>query len=178
MPLKLPTSRSITVSPGCQRFSLISLAIVPLWQAAFNITDVELEAGVIEFIKAQRVARLATVDEQGRPHVVPVCFAYADGTVYSVLDAKPKRVAVRELRRVLNLLANPNVQLLFDHYVEDWSRLAYVQLRGRARLIESGGEQQVAIVLLRQRYEQYRAIAIDEAPVIAVAIDAVVVWGV
>ena len=64
------------------------------------------------FVSSQRVARLATVDADGRPHIVPICFACANGVVYSVLDAKPKRVPVRDLRRVRNLLARPDVQVL------------------------------------------------------------------
>jgi coenzyme F420-0:L-glutamate ligase/coenzyme F420-1:gamma-L-glutamate ligase len=129
------------------------------------------------FINAQRLARFATVDEQGRPHVVPICFAYHDGTVYSVLDAKPKRVPVRELRRVRNLIANPNVQLVFDRYEEDWTRLAYVQLRGIARVIEAGPEQAEAVRLLRERYEQYKTMDLEDAPVIGVTIEGFVSWG-
>ena len=137
----------------------------------------QLSPEVLAFINTHRVARFATVDDAGRPHVVPICFAYRDGSVYSVLDAKPKRVPVRELRRVRNLVANPSVQLVFDRYDEDWTRLAYVQLRGTARIIEAGPEQSTAVRLLRERYTQYRAMDIDEAPVIAVAIERCVTWG-
>jgi PPOX class probable F420-dependent enzyme len=138
---------------------------------------VQIPPEVLAFINTHRVARFATVDELGRPHVVPICFAYRDGSVYSALDAKPKRVPVRELRRVRNLIANPNVQLVVDRYDEDWTRLAYVQLRGQARIIEAGPEQAAAVRLLRERYGQYVAMEIDEAPVIAVAIEACVTWG-
>ena len=137
----------------------------------------QLPPDVLAFIHAQRVARFATVDHGGRPHVVPICFAYQDGAVYSVLDAKPKRVPVRELRRVRNLIANPHVQLVFDRYDEDWTRLAYVQLRGVASIVEAGPEQAVAVRLLRERYEQYIVMEIDKAPVIAVAIEHCVAWG-
>jgi len=129
------------------------------------------------FINSQRVARLATVDEGGRPHVVPICFALDDDRLYSVLDAKPKRVAVRELRRVRNLVANAAAQVVVDRWDEDWSKLAYVQLRGSARVIESGEEQSRAIALLRERYPQYREMAIDDAPVVAMRIERVVTWG-
>jgi PPOX class probable F420-dependent enzyme len=137
------------------------------------LLPIEVEA----FINSQRLARLATVDEQGRPHIVPICFAHDDGRIYSVLDSKPKRVPVRELRRVRNLLANPNVQLLFDRYDEDWTRLAYVQLHGVARLIEAGDEQHYAVQLLRQRYAQYEAMDLEAAPVIAIEIKNTVTWG-
>jgi PPOX class probable F420-dependent enzyme len=138
---------------------------------------VRLESATEAFVREARVARLATVDERGRPHVVPICFVYQDGAVYSVLDAKPKRVPVRSLRRVRNLLANANVQLLVDRYDEDWTRLAYVQLRGRAALLESGPEHSEAISLLRAKYAQYANMRLDDAPVIKVLVEEVVAWG-
>ena len=136
-----------------------------------------LPPDVASFVNAQRTARLATVAPDGKPHVVPICFAYADGIVYSVLDAKPKRVPVRSLRRVRNLLANPNVQLLFDRWDEDWTRLAYVQVSGTAGLREAGPEQRHAIDLLRVRYPQYEAMDLDESPVIEIVVEGYVSWG-
>jgi PPOX class probable F420-dependent enzyme len=141
------------------------------------VTDGPLPANLEAFLHAQRVARLATADPQSRPHVVPVCFAYADGVVYVALDAKPKRVPVRELRRVRNLIANPSVQLLVDVWDEDWTRLGYLQLRGIASVIEAGPEQADAIGLLRARYRQYEAMAIDDAPVIRIEVVSYVAWG-
>ena len=129
------------------------------------------------FLNQQRVARLATVDERSRPHLVPVCFAYAAGFVYIALDAKPKRVPVRELRRVRNLLVNPHVQLLVDVWDEDWSRLAYLQLRGTASIIEAGAEQADALRLLRARYPQYVAMPLDDAPVIRIEVTSYNPWG-
>ena|SRR3990170_457439 len=138
---------------------------------------VQLEPALEAFVREARVARLATVDERGRPHVVPICFVYDGGAVYSVLDAKPKRVPVRRLRRVRNLVANPDVQVLVDRWDEDWSRLAYVQLRGRASLLEASPEQAEAVRLLRAKYAQYAAMAIDDQPVIKVEVEDAVVWG-
>jgi PPOX class probable F420-dependent enzyme len=128
------------------------------------------------FVRDARVARLATVDEHGRPHIIPVCFAYQNGFIYSVLDAKPKRVPVRQLRRVRNLLANLHVQLLIDRYDEDWSRLRYVQLRGRASLLEGGPERSGAIALLRDKYEQYTSMQLDDAPVIKIDVEGYFAW--
>ena len=136
-----------------------------------------LPAHLEAFLMTHRVARLATVDGAGRPHLVPVCFAYANGAVYVALDAKPKRVPVRELRRVRNLLLNPNVQLLADRYDEDWSRLAYLQLRGVATLIESGAEHEEALRMLRERYAQYRAMPLAGAPVIRIRVESYTAWG-
>jgi len=135
-----------------------------------------MNSEVEAFVSGQRVARLATVDEHGRPHVVPICFVMVEGAVYSVLDSKPKRVKVTRLRRVRNLLANPHVQVLLDRYDEDWSQLSYVQLRGRASVIEAGSEQSAAVRLLREKYTQYGEMAIDASPVIRVEVDEVVTW--
>jgi PPOX class probable F420-dependent enzyme len=137
-----------------------------------------LDARLRAFIEAQRVARLATVDEHGRPHLVPVCFALDGEIVYSVLDAKPKSVPLTALRRVRNILVNPNVQVLFDRYDEDWSRLAYVQLRGSAGLVQpSQTEHKRALVILRRRYPQYAAMELDQSPVIRVEVTGAVGWG-
>jgi PPOX class probable F420-dependent enzyme len=134
--------------------------------------------GTRAFIESQRVARLATVDERGRPHAVPICFVLDGGVLYSVVDEKPKRGDPRALRRLRNIAANPHVQVLFDVYDDtDWTRLRYVQLRGRARIIEAGAEQVRAVALLRERYAQYRTMALEERPVIAVDVERVVEWG-
>jgi PPOX class probable F420-dependent enzyme len=123
---------------------------------------VTLTPGLEAFVRDARVARLATVDQQGRPHVVPVCFVYTDGLVYSVLDAKPKRVPATSLRRVRNLLVNPDVQLLVDRYDEDWNRLAFVQLRGRAELLAPGAEHAEALGALRAKYPQYASMSLED----------------
>jgi len=135
-----------------------------------------IAAGDARFIIAQRVLRLATADRLGRPHVVPVCFALHGDRVYIALDTKPKRVAPRALRRVRNLLENPRVALLADVYEEDWSRLAYAILFGRAALLEEPGEQALAVALLRERYPQYQQMALEEAPIIAVEVERVASW--
>jgi PPOX class probable F420-dependent enzyme len=132
----------------------------------------EIEA----FVRHARVARLATVDARARPHVVPVFFVHMDSAVYSVLDEKPKRVPATELRRVRNLLANPNVQLLVDRYDEDWSRLAYVQLRGRAELLYTGPEHAAALAALRDKYPQYATMSLDGAPMIKLTVENAVYW--
>jgi len=134
-------------------------------------------AAVERFVREHRVARLATVDERGRPHVVPICYAYARGRLYTPLDLKSKTVAPEELRRVRNILANPRVQVLIDDYDEDWSRLAFVQLRGTAALLREGAEHQRAQRLLTRRYPQYQALPLAGRPIVEVTIEQVVAWG-
>ena len=131
------------------------------------------------FLARARVAHLATADARGQPHVVPITFVLLDGRVYSALDAKPKRVAERRLKRVRNLLANPRVAVVVDHYAEDWSRLGYVLLTGTGRLLEAGAEGAAAVAALRAKYPQYAAGAmrLEQGPLIVVEPEHVVSWG-
>ena len=86
-----------------------------------------------------------------------------------MLDEKPKRVADSDLRRVRNIEGNPGVALVVDRYDEDWSRLAFVQIRGEARIVSPGEAGHAeAIAALRAKYPQYRAMAIEQRPVIAI----------
>ncbi len=127
-------------------------------------------------LAATAVGHLATADADGRPHVVPFCFAYVGGCIYSALDGKPKGVALTRLRRVRNILANPQVSVVLDHYEEDWSRLWYLLIAGRAELIEDGAEYEGALAALREKYPQYRAMGLEGNPVIRIAPERVTGW--
>ena len=130
------------------------------------------------FLVRQRVARLATADAAGKPHAVPVCFAFARTSIYIALDEKPKNVPVTDLKRVRNILENPEVALISDRYAEDWDLLAFVMVRGRAELLEPDAEEHAAAIrLLRGKYHQYEAMAIEENPVIAIRPEKAVSWG-
>ena len=103
----------------------------------------------------------------GRPHLVPIVFAIAGDTLYSAVDAKPKRS--RTLRRIENARRRPDVTVLIDHYENDWTRLWWVRLRGRARVLDGGEEAAHALALLAAKYEQYRKAA-PGLPVLAIDI--------
>jgi PPOX class probable F420-dependent enzyme len=118
-------------------------------------------------IAESRVAQLATLDADGRPHLVPIVFALAGDTLYSAVDAKPKRS--RTLRRIENARRRPDVTVLVDHYDEDWTRLWWVRLRGGARVLDGGEEAAHALALLAAKYEQYRKAA-PGLPVLAIDI--------
>ncbi|HKZ15582.1 MAG TPA: TIGR03668 family PPOX class F420-dependent oxidoreductase [Solirubrobacterales bacterium] len=113
---------------------------------------------------AARVARLATADAGGRPHLVPVAFAVDGDTIYSAVDAKPKRT--RALRRLANVRENPAVSLLVDHWdEEDWERLWWVRADGEGRVLDPAEPEAVrATGLLRERYPRQR----DAGEVLAV----------
>jgi PPOX class probable F420-dependent enzyme len=117
-----------------------------------------------------RVARLATVGADGRPHVVPICFALDGDTLYSAVDSKPK--STRRLRRLANIEANPQVEVVIDHWDEDWSRLWWVRLSGRARIVEQEAR---GLELLQAKYAQYRA-APPEGPFIVVMVESRREW--
>ena len=103
---------------------------------------------------AERVARLATADAAGRPHLVPLVFAVDGDTVYSAVDAKPKRST--RLRRLANVAENPAVALLADRYDDDWTALWWVRADGTARVLAPGEPEAArAVDLLRDRYPQY-----------------------
>ena len=143
-------------------------------RAAPEVLDPEQTA----FLVRRRVARLATASGAGEPHVVPVCFAYSPGGIYVALDEKPKDVQPARLKRVRNIIENPSVALLADHYAEDWSRLAFVMVRGRAELLEPGVEEHAAAVrLLRGKYHQYERMKIEENPVITIRPERGISWG-
>src|SRR5262245_31098333 len=107
----------------------------------------------VDFVQRQRVARLATADVEGRPYVVPVCYAFDGARFYTPLDEKPKRVAARQLKRVRNIAARPEVSLVIDRYDDDWSQLAWLQIAGRAELLlPEITDHTQAVALLRERY--------------------------
>ncbi len=120
------------------------------------------------FLRSARTGHLATANAKGRPQVVPVCFVFDGQAIYSVLDAKPKTTPLRQLRRVKNILANPQVSLVVDHYEEDWDKLQYILVSGDAELLESGEKWALAIAMLREKYPQYQAMDLDQSPVIRI----------
>ena len=136
-----------------------------------------LSAAERRFVDSMRVARLATADAAGVPHAVPVCFALLGDNLYVTIDEKPKRAGVRGMKRLRNIDANPNVAVVVDRYDEDWSRLGWVMLRGRAEILDGGDEHDRAQAALRERYPQYRTMRLATLPVIALRIDRVNAWG-
>jgi len=125
------------------------------------------------FLRTQRVGHLATVDARGRPVVVPFCFVYDGKAFYSSLDEKAKKVSPEKLRRTQNIRVNPEVALVIDHYEEDWGKLKFVLIRGRARILHSGKEHGRAIELLREKYAQYRRMRLENRPVVKI-----IPWGI
>jgi PPOX class probable F420-dependent enzyme len=120
-----------------------------------------------------RVGRLGTVTLEGRPHLVPVCFALVDDIAYAAVDAKPKSTLA--LRRLRNIEETPATCLLVDHYDENWADLWWVRLDGSARVVGPGPEGERARDALRSKYPQYETVAIP-GPVIALEISEWTAW--
>lgn len=139
-------------------------------------TSGAIPAATRVFLDACRVGHLATADADAAPHVVPVCFACSDTTLYVSIDAKPKGTAAG-LKRLQNIVANPRAAFIADHYDEDWSRLGWVMLRGAAEILDAGAEHDRAQAMLRTRYPQYRSMPLEDLPVIALRVARVTTWG-
>jgi PPOX class probable F420-dependent enzyme len=133
------------------------------------------EARARELLGGARVARFATIAPDGRPRLVPICFALAGDVLYHAVDHKPK--ATRRLARLADLATDPRATVLADHYEEDWSALWWVRADGRARVLEDVGDPEAAraLDLLAERYAQYRARRPD-GPVVALDIERLTGW--
>lgn len=130
------------------------------------------------FLRSARVAHLATADKNGRPHVIPICYVLDGQELYSPLDEKPKKVSPLRLKRISNIRANPYVAVVIDRYDDDWKKLAYVLITGKAKILLGGQQHKRAVLLLRRKYPQYRKMAIQERPMIRIAPTRVKSWGV
>jgi PPOX class probable F420-dependent enzyme len=136
------------------------------------LTDVERR-----FLDSQRVARLATADAAGHPHVIPICFVADGANVYFTIDEKSKRKSSIPLKRLSNIRENPSVALVVDRYDEDWSRLGWVMVQGRAEVLADGDEHDQAQASLRARYQQLQGMHIEALPVVAIRIEHAASWG-
>lgn len=114
------------------------------------------------FLEAHRVGHLATAGADGAPHVIPVCYALDDGGLYFVADEKPKRRPASDLLRLRNLRENARAAVVVDDYDDDWTRLAWVLVRGPAHLLTDRAAHAAALGLLRARYPQYVSMALED----------------
>ena len=128
----------------------------------------------LELIAETRRAVLGTIAADGRPHLVPVCFALVDHTFGIAIDEKPKRPG--RLARLRNIDRDPRVTLLIDRYADDWRQLAWLRVDGEATIVQRGGERPELLAALRGSYVQYRAMALEDSPLILVVPDRVSAW--
>ena len=140
----------------------------------------KISGAVQKKLKKARVARLATLDDRNRPHIVPICFVYDGKLFYTAVDRKPKRVTPERLTRLRNIRAVSRIALLIDEYDDDWTRLWYVLIRGKAKLIPKSAhrEHASAIRKLKAKYAQYaQGMVADDAPIIRITPERATFWG-
>lgn len=146
-----------------------------------------LEDNERDFIAQRRTATLVTRSGRGVPRPVPICFVLGPprgdeggAVLYTPLDEKPKRSPdPRALARVRDILADPEVALLFERWSEDWAELAWLRAYGRASLLEPGADRRTharAVSALREKYVQYRVQHIEDSPLIRITIDETTMW--
>jgi PPOX class probable F420-dependent enzyme len=137
----------------------------------------KLSARSRRLLTEARVARLASADQYARPHVVPIVFAWSEGHLYTPIDRKPKSVRDwRELRRVRNIETNGRVSVVIDEYSEEWADLVWVRVEGTADILTEGADRDRAARLLEAKYQQYRKLPLNDAPIIRIAIENVSEW--
>lgn len=129
-----------------------------------------------ELVRESRVARMATVDEKDTPHVVAIVYGFDGKRLFTPIDEKPKKDSTKKLRRIKNIENNRAVTVLVDQYHEDWSRLAWVQVRGRADILTDGRVYEKGISLLNEKYIQYSEMRLDDKPLIVVYPTKIVSW--
>jgi coenzyme F420-0:L-glutamate ligase / coenzyme F420-1:gamma-L-glutamate ligase len=132
---------------------------------------------ITAFVRAARIAHLATADAGGQPLVIPICFAFDGKEFFSPIDEKPKRLPLQRLKRLRNIEENSQVSLVIDRYDEDWRKLGYILVSGRARISLTGQKHRRAVSLLRRKYHQYHSMAIDQRPMIVIKPLGVKTWG-
>ena len=115
----------------------------------------------------------------GAPHNVPLCYWFDGERIYFAIDEKPKRQTGLALKRMRNIAENPRVAVVIDHYEEDWSQLAYVMIRGHARVVEDAEEYLLAMRHLRDKYLQYRGMSMtpEKNPIVKIEPESVHAWG-
>jgi PPOX class probable F420-dependent enzyme len=141
-----------------------------------RISPSRLPTHALRLIRAARVAHLATADASGQPLVIPICFVFDGREFFSPIDEKPKQTSPRNLKRVRNISANPKVSLVIDRYNDDWRKLAFVLVFGKARIVVGGAKHRKAVILLRRKYRQYRSMAIEQRPIIVITPERLKGW--
>jgi PPOX class probable F420-dependent enzyme len=149
---------------------MATFILAPLY--ARLVTLEQLPGWARELLAAQRVGRLAFLDDQDRPRVLPVTYAVLGDAVWSAIDDKPKRAA--EPARVRYLRRRPEAALCIDRYSDDWGRLAWVQLLGRVDIL-SAAESSAALQALAARYEPYRE-RTPPGPLLRLSVERALCW--
>jgi len=130
----------------------------------------------LNLLARARVGHLACSTKDGKPLAIPICFAFDGSMIYSSIDEKSKRSRPLSLRRVSNIMENPNTCLVVDEYAEDWRKLRYVLVMGTAAVSQQGKRFREAIALLRKKYKQYNSMKLENRPLIIIKPLRIIAW--
>ena len=129
-----------------------------------------------DFIQSHRIAYLATCDEKNNPHVIPIVYVFDGKFLFSPIDKKAKKLSPGQLRRIKNIKENSSVSIVIDDYSENWEKLAWVQIRGNAEILDSGSKYQKAVRMLSEKYSQYKEMPLDDCLMIVVKVEKCLSW--
>jgi nitroimidazol reductase NimA-like FMN-containing flavoprotein (pyridoxamine 5'-phosphate oxidase superfamily) len=108
-----------------------------------------------DFLRSERVARMATINQASRsPHIVPVCFAFDGEDIYTTLSASS--------RRLKNIKEGSKASVLIDKYEEEnnkWKVLCGLLIYGSTKILtydENREEFMHGWRLLIEKYPQYK----------------------
>jgi PPOX class probable F420-dependent enzyme len=141
-----------------------------------NHSPPEIPKWAYDSLAGARVGHLACSTKDGRPLVIPICFAFNGSTIYSAIDEKPKHARPFGLRRITNIVENPKVCFIVDKYSEDWRTLQYVLVEGTAAVLTEGNEFEAALSMLRKKYDQYLPMKLETRPLIKISVGRVITW--
>lgn len=138
----------------------------------------QLNSSIKTALRTARVGHLATVDPEGMPHVVPICFVVNSNAIFSPVDEKPKQSSPQQLGRIRNIRKHPDSTLVVDHYQENWQHLFWIQIRGSASIQSPDSENHTRIISnLRDKYAQYEEHGLESRPLIKLSVEDVISWG-
>ncbi len=127
-----------------------------------------------EYLIGKERGFLATVGRNGEPTIVPVCFVYTKGMIYTAVDKKPKSRG--KLARTENILRNQHAAFVVDVYSDDWRKLSYALVHGMANVVADSKESRRATEMLVRKYPQYRWLGVDDSRVIRIRVERAKVW--
>jgi PPOX class probable F420-dependent enzyme len=126
-----------------------------------------------DYLRLKERGFLATLGKNGNPTIVPVCFVYSKGVIYTAIDEKPK--SSRVPARITNIERDSRVAFIVDNYSQNWKKLSYLLVHGKARVVENQREVEEAKSLLVGKYPQYRRLKLKEQ-VIVISVDRTKLW--
>lgn len=128
----------------------------------------------MNYLRVTKRGFLATVGPSGKPTVIPICFVFWRGEIFTAIDNKPKTTS--DLARVTNIRKRPDVTFIADNYTDDWEELSYLLIHGRGRILKGRSQRSIVKTLLISKYPQYRKIGLDGSTILAIKVIRSKLW--